>query len=136
MKVLAASTLVLSLLSTCAIAQPVYRCGNAYSQTGCTQGGGKLVEATDPRSGAQRAEARRLAADERRLAADLQRDRLADEKALKPGGAANVGSAPLPPVPAAATARRLHKKSRVAGPKVGDDFVAVDPSSRKRRRGT
>jgi len=41
-------------------AQPVYRCGNVYSQTPCPQG--RIVEATDPRTAAQREKQVALAA--------------------------------------------------------------------------
>ena len=119
--------------STSAAAQPVYRCGSTYSQTVCPQGG-KLVDATDPRSAAQRAEAHRVAADDRRLAADMRRDRLADEKALRPGGAASLSAAPPRAAPAATAVRHVHKKKRVVRAVVSDDFTASEPSSRKRRR--
>jgi hypothetical protein len=130
----AATALLLCLLTAGAHAQPVYRCGNAYSQTPCPQGG-QLVDATDSRTAAQRAEARGVAADERRLAADMRRDRLADEKTLKPGGAASLSAAAPHARPAAAVVRAVHKKKRVVKAVVSDDFTAFDPSSRKRKRG-
>jgi len=48
----------------------IYRCGadgRTFSQTPCANG--TLVEASDPRTAAQRAEARRVAAAERQAAA-------------------------------------------------------------------
>jgi hypothetical protein len=74
------TALVLGFASFCAAAQqPVYRCGNSYSQTPCPQG--RMVTATDVRSAAERAEAARIAANERNLAARMRSDRLADESA-------------------------------------------------------
>jgi hypothetical protein len=42
------AALLLCLLSSLAGAQPVYRCGNAYSQSPCPAGG-RIVDATDSR---------------------------------------------------------------------------------------
>jgi hypothetical protein len=56
-------------------AQPVYRCGNTYSNVPC--GDGRAVEATDPRTSAQQTEARRQAAQQRRLGNEMERERVA-----------------------------------------------------------
>ena len=130
-----ATALLLSLaaLHSMAAQPPVYRCGNTYTQEPCAQG--RIVAATDPRTAAQQAEARRVAADERRLAAEMRRDRLAEQAAQKPGAAASLGAAPLAkPV---VLVERAHPKKRrgAAKPPATTDFVAVDPSSRKRRSG-
>ena len=128
------AALVLCLLTSVASAQPVYRCGNTYSRVPCPAGG-KIVEATDPRSAAQRAEARRIATDERRLAAQMRRDRLADEKATKPAGATSLsGPAPAASTPAAAP---HHKKKRgAAKPTTGADVILLSPGGRKQRGGS
>ena len=78
------TTLIACLLvaAPAAFGQGVYRCGNSYSQLACAQG--RLVEVDDSRSAAQQAEARRVAAEERSLAAQMQRDRLAAEAAQAP----------------------------------------------------
>jgi hypothetical protein len=112
-----------------AAAQPVYRCGSVYTQTPCPQG--KIVEATDPRTAAQRAEATRVAANERRLAADMRRERLADQLASKPAGSGSLsGTAPVKTVELVERVRP--KKKRVlAKPAPTTDFIAVDPSRRK-----
>ena len=68
---LAAAAFVLIFTVHGVHAQTVFRCGSVYSQTPCPQG--KVVEATDPRTGAQRVEAGRVAADERRRAAEMRR---------------------------------------------------------------
>lgn len=87
-------TLMLCLGTLAANAQPVYRCGSEYSQSPCPQA--KLVDAADARTEAQRAEARQVAADEKRLGAQMQSDRLAMQAAQKPAGAASLSGAPAP----------------------------------------
>lgn len=134
MKTIVAALLAVAALSAAHAQNAVYRCGNTYSQAPCPDA--KQVEvADDARSAAQQAEARRVADDERRLAADMRRDRLADERANRPGGAASLsGQAPaklalIVPAP-------HHKKKHALGKALpSTDFVAVDPSSRKRRSG-
>ena len=125
------AALLLCLLTSLAGAQPVYRCGNAYSQSPCPAGG-RIVDASDPRSAAQCAEGRRVAADERRLAADLRRDRLADEKATKPAGAGSLGG-PEPAASAAAAGSHRKKKRNAARLPAGPEVVVLDPGSVKRR---
>ena len=127
-----AAALSLCLVSAGLQAQTIYRCGNEYTRIPCSQG--QVVEATDPRTGAQRAEAVRVAAEERRRAAEMKRERLADQAALKPASAASLSAAPVPPAkPASAAERHASKKKRgVAKPASSTPFTAADPSSRKR----
>ena len=95
MNLTAASMLLLCLSTSpwAAAAQPVYRCGAAYSQVPCPNA--KVVDADDARSAAQRAEASRVVDSDRRLAADMRRDRLADEAARRPAGAASLSGTAL-----------------------------------------
>jgi hypothetical protein len=87
-----AVAVLLSLAAVQALAaQPIYRCGTTYSQVPCPDG--KLVDAADPRSAAQRAEALRIAARERRDATQLERERRAREAADKAGAAKASASA-------------------------------------------
>jgi len=133
---LAAAALMLLFAVAGAHAQVVYRCGSVYSQTPCPQA--KVVEATDPRSAAQRAEARRVAADERKLAADMRRDRLAEEGALTPAAAGSLSpSKPAAAKPESSANRGTGKKKKKAllKPAAGEDFVASGPSSKKKRGG-
>jgi hypothetical protein len=115
-------TLPLVLLLACgsALAAPIYRCGKTYSQTPCPDGG-TVVEATDPRSAAQRAEARRIAAAERKAAADAERARQEKDKAATPAPASLGAPAPAASVPVAA------KKATKAKPSTDKDFTAVAP---------
>jgi hypothetical protein len=84
-----AASLLLGLLASGADAQLVYRCGSEYSQTPCAQG--RLVDAADPRTAEQYADARRVAADDRRRADDMERKRLAEEGRLRSAAAGPVG---------------------------------------------
>lgn len=132
MKLIVVTLLAAGAMSA-AQAQTVYRCGNAYSQAPCPDA--KLVEVGDSRSPAQQAEARQAAADDRRLAADMRRDRLADEHAIRNSGAASL-SGPAPTQVAIVTPERHPKKKHAFGKALPvTDFVAFDPSSRKRRSG-
>jgi hypothetical protein len=69
----------LAALSLChsASAQPVYRCGNSYSQTPCA--GAVEVPADDPRTEEQRAQARQGLASDKALAKDLEATRRKDD---------------------------------------------------------
>ena len=133
MKFLAALVLPVALsaafISPHANAQVVYRCGSVYSQIPC--GDGRIVEATDPRTAAQRAEAKRVVADERRLADSMRHDRIADQ--VRPVGASSLGGAASPVAKhEPANPHRAKKKRLSAKQPVTDDFVAFDPSSRKK----
>jgi hypothetical protein len=119
-------------------AQPVYRCGSTYSQVPCPEG--RVVDATDPRSAAQRAEARRIAAAERQQATLMERDRRAQEAAQKPAPASGFDSrTPAPEAAASGAEHGRHAKKRSkTGSKAGkhpddDNFTAVDPTSLKKR---
>ena len=134
MKTIVAALLAAAAALSAAHAQnAVYRCGNTYSQAPCPDA--KQVEVGDARSAAQQAEARRVADDERRLAAEMRRERLADEHASRPGGAASLSG--HAPVKLAVIVRELpHKRKHTLGRSLPTtDFVAFDPSSRKRRSG-
>ena len=92
MKRLAAALLLAATWLPATAVGPIYRCGTTYSQTPCP--GGTLVEAADPRSAAQRAEARRIIARERQEAAQLERERRAREAADRASAAKGSASGP------------------------------------------
>ncbi len=123
---LAAIALMFCFAAGSAQAQEVYRCGSVYSQTPCPQG--RRVEAADTRSEAQRAEAARVVASERRLATEMRRDRLTEEAAFKPALAGSL-SAPKPVASSAPT-----KKERGSTkPAAHKDFLVTVASARKKR---
>jgi hypothetical protein len=124
--------LVLLTAPLAALAQPIYRCGpdgKVYSQVPCADG--TVMDASDPRTAAQRAEARKAAAQERKAAADLERERLARERAPSAPAASLSG-----PSPAAAAAsaqgdggKTRSKPKAESGPK--KEFSAVAPKAPK-----
>ena len=135
MKQAALAVLLAMMVGSAAAAAPIYRCGadaNVYSQTPCPEG--RLIDAADPRSAAQRAEAQGIAAKERKQAAEMERERRRQEAERAPAQAVGFNSRPPPPEPAASAAgssarKRHHGKAKPASA----DFVAVDPSNKKKR---
>ena len=129
---LARSLLALIACLTCAgaQAQAIYRCGNEYTRVPGSEG--KVIETENSATAAQRAEARQVAARERRLAETMVRDRRLQEAALRPTRPVNVG--PAPAAPASSTAGNLKPKSKARGKiRVGAaaDFSASVPPKAK-----
>ena len=136
MKVPALALFVLGLAAIgTADAQPIHRCGNAYSAVPCA--GGRVVEATDEGSAARRSEGLRVAEADRRLAAKMRRDRLADEKALRSNGPASLSGPAVAvagsPKPAAGAKRKKAKRTGSArtSNEPTPDFVAHAPKAVK-----
>ena len=122
----ATALLLLALLAPPADAAGIYRCGpdgRTYSQTPCADG--RLIDAADPRSDAERAEAKRVAARERNTAADLERERRARELVGEKSPAAGFEHRPAaqPSAASAAKPKRRTEKAKAAH----KDFVAVEP---------
>ena len=131
MKTWIALTLTIATLNPHALAASVYRCGNAYSQSPCAVA--QTVEVGDARSAAQRDDARRVADNERRIAADMRRERLEDQRVAGSVGAASLSGSPSIVRPVVAASAHHKKKRAGSRPAATTDFVAFDPSSRKRR---
>ena len=88
-----------------------------------------MIDAADPRSEAERAEAKRIAAKERTTAAELERDRRARELAREPSVAAGFVHRPaVQEVPSVASKPKRRAKKVKSESK---DFVAVEPSKPK-----
>ena len=129
-----ATLLLGAMLATSAGAQAVYRCGNTYSHKPCPDA--KAIEADDPRSAEQRTEAKRLAADEKRQGHQMERERVAQEKATRPAVATGFDSRAKKPEPAAPLfIKPKPKKKRYTAMQdsKGDDFIAVAPAAKKKR---
>jgi len=126
-----ARALLLFLVSLGTHAQPVYRCGNTYSSIPCPDG--KVVEATDTRTAAQRDEAKRVAADDQRLAANMRHERLIDQAIQKPATASSLSATPAADTHLAhAVARHPPKKKRaLTKPAASTPFTAAGEISRK-----
>jgi hypothetical protein len=106
-------------------AAPIYRCGSVYSQTPCPAG--DRIDAADPRSADQRAQAKRAAAAQRKQASEMERDRRAEAKAQKPATASGFNGRP-PPADSSASAPQAKsgKKSSKAKAAANPDFVALE----------
>ena len=118
-------------------AQAIYRCGSngtEYSQTPCP--GGKVLESSDSRSAAQRVEAVRVAAQDRRQAAELERARREQQASTPAAKAGSLGGRPVPPEASASATERgtLRKKSKKSKLAKGADTVFVEPGSAKQRK--
>jgi hypothetical protein len=120
-------------LSQAALAQQVYRCGNSYSQAPCT--GAVVIDADDPRTEAQRAEAKQVLASDKALAKDLEAARrkeeaaalAADKEALARAAAAHKMEGKKP------VAKQEHSsKKRNAKGKAAAVFTATDGASKKK----
>jgi hypothetical protein len=105
-----AALLLAGALGT-ANAAAIYRCAVdgriVYSQMPCTDG--TLIDAADPRTAAQRAEALRVVANERKKAAELERER--KKAAGKPAQAVGIDARP-PVVEVAASAAAAEGKPK------------------------
>lgn len=114
--------------------QPIYRCGNAYSQTPCADG--SVISADDRRTPAQKAQTDTATTQTMRLADRMERERLdgerrtdsASSKSGKPGKLAKPGKAgkavdgkAKQPAPSARTA------ARPASPKAGARNPVQEP---------
>jgi hypothetical protein len=116
-------------------ATTIYRCGpggREFSQRPCTDG--TVVDGTDGRTAAQRAAALRVAEQEKRKAAELERERRAEE--AKKGAAATEINGLARPADAAASApdaaRKKASKDKPKETKEAKDFVAIEPVTKKK----
>ena len=96
-----------------ALAQTIYKCGNNYSQSPCP--GGSVVDADDPRTPAQKAQADRSAGKAAKAAERLERDRLAAQKAHAAPASTRPAVMAAPKEPASAP-RTPTAKAQKPGP--------------------
>jgi hypothetical protein len=102
----------------------VYRCGpdgHTYSQTPCPAG--SAVEAGDPRSAAEQAQARSVVEREQRLARQLAQDRAQAEQAAARQLAGNLG----PVLAASATSSPKKGKHKLSGASTAADTSLSPP---------
>ena len=126
-----AAVIATTLLASAARAQPIFRCGDSYSQSPCANA--RIVDVAAPPSIAQRSEARDVAAREKLLALEMVRDRREREQAVRPATAGSLG--PTPPAAAASAPAHAKKhvraKKRAAADDPGRDFIATVPRAKK-----
>ncbi len=129
-----ACSMLLCAALACAQTQ-VYRCGpngREYSQLPCP--GGSTFDAADTRDDAQRAQAKRLADQERAGADRLERERMAREAAAVPSRAVALDARRVPPA-AAAASKPLPSKRRKSAKALDDgDFIALGPKPVRKAR--
>jgi hypothetical protein len=120
------------VLAGSAAAQTIYRCGNEYTRVPCPNG--KPIESLEPRTAAQRAEARQQLIDEKRQGAEMERDRLRKEAALKPALASSLSAAPAAHAASAPSKKPSQKKRqhKVQSAEADRDFIAAVPGSGKK----
>ena len=119
---------LLALASGAATSQTVYRCGSVYSRDPCP--GATAIE-VDGRTSGQAAEARQVAAREKRLADEMTRDRRLAEAAQKPAMASSLGPAKVVAAAPAPPRKASKRKRKATPPDDGRDFVASVPKVRK-----
>ena len=108
-------------------AAPIYRCGQTYSQMPCPDG--RIIDSSDPRTAAQRAEARRQVEREKELAAKMDRDRRAQDAASAPAAGLDARASAPTPVAASAPAKSRRKSTKYATPASGNVLVIVPRKS-------
>ena len=131
----AASILVLCATAVSAAPTAIYRCGpdgREYSQVPCADG--KLIDASDPRSAAQRSEALKVAARERQRAAELERERRTNEAAIKPASASGFNARPSPPASVASAPAKGQRKKRHNKVKPLPDTTVAKPAKEPKRK--
>ena len=119
---MALSCAVLVAAAPGATAEEIYRCGDSYSNKPCP--GGQQVQAADPRSASQRAQANQAAQQDAKAADAMEKARLKEE--AKPASIVvlsgkAVGQPAEGPKPAASA------RTKGSKPKKSGDFTAVEP---------
>jgi hypothetical protein len=123
----ASLVLFLALAAGAAMAQktPIYRCGQTYSQVPCPDG--HLIDSADPRTAAQRAQARRAAEAEKQQAARLERERSAAEAAAATPAATLTAAAAHAPASAPAKARKKKATKKDPGTSTAGNTLYLAP---------
>jgi hypothetical protein len=125
-----AATLSLAAATSAAFSDPVFRCGHAYaSWPGLDCPDAQAVDADDPRSGAQRAEALEIDRRQKALAARLEAERHLREMPPAPPRPARtpaqrVTRPPAPPHATASAPRRTRRAHAQAAAASGGGVVA------------
>jgi hypothetical protein len=124
------TVVVLMLTGLSAAAAPIYRCGRTHSQIPCA--GGEAIDAADPRSTAQRTEAQRASARDRRLGIEMEHDRL-DRQARRPR-LAGFDTLPRPAESNEPVKTHVKPRHRKHKPASATDFIVIEQTGRTARR--
>lgn len=117
--------IAVALACTLATAQNIYKCGNSYSQTPCPDG--RTVDASDPRSPAQKAQADAATRRDARMADALEKSRLRNEAKQR------VANKPAPrsKAPASVPVQKPGATKHKAKKKEPEYFTAAVPGEKK-----
>ena len=118
----------LALLAMAPVAvpsQPIYRCGNAYSQTPCANA--VVVKADDARTPDQKAQTDAATVQAARLAERMERDRQASEHR-----SGRAGNRPASVKPASTSASGPRSKSKPRSPPPEYFTAAARPDEKKK----
>ncbi|MDO9195067.1 hypothetical protein [Rhodoferax sp.] len=114
-------------LSTGAMAQNIYKCGDTYSQTPCP--GGAIVDAADQRTPGQKTQADLATRRDARAADALEKARLKQEKAAIAANAPTVKPEVASTATDTSTAYAKKKKK-----KTPEHFTAQIPGKKKQKQ--
>ncbi len=123
--------MLLALASTATNAETtVFRCGHEYTSVPCADA--RTIVVASAVTAEQRNEAHRVVLREKALAAEMARDRRAQEAALKPALAGSLSGVPPTTAPPITSVKKHPKKRRkTALPDDERDFVATVPKAKK-----
>ncbi len=116
-----------SALSTVAVAQNTYKCGNAYSQIPCP--GGVKVDALDSRTSAQKTQADMARGHDARTADAMEKARLQQEKIDLAANTPTVRSVSTDAASTPGTTQAMKKKK-----KEPEYFTAQAPGEKKKKQ--
>jgi hypothetical protein len=110
-------------------AETIFRCGNEYTDVACAEARTLVVAgAATPE---QRADAREVARREKALAAEMTRDRRAQEALARPALAASLSAPRSEAAPPATTKKHAKKHPKKAAVDDERDFIAAVPKPKK-----
>jgi len=110
-------------------AETIFRCGNSYSDVACADA--RTLVVADAVTPEQRADAREVARREKALAAEMTRDRRAQEALARPALAASLSAPRSEAATPAAAKKHAKKHNKKAAIDDERDFVAAVPKTKK-----
>ncbi len=117
------AVLLTAAWATPAATQTVYRCGNSYSQEPCV--GGKALDASDPRSPAQKAQTDQATRRNASAAQEMEKARMSEEAKPAPVGMPLTRPMEKPEAPPKTTVKK-RTKSKPRG-RQPEHFTAMSP---------
>jgi len=109
-------------MASAAVAQPVYKCGNTYSQSPCP--GATTVNTEDTRSAAQKAQTDAAAANAAKTAVRMEKERMARDQSVSPKA---PGKAARPVDTTSEEAQPVKRQAKKTKPSAPEYFTAAVP---------